>query len=330
MEYLHLTIAYTDFVEKYNDYEDQLKALQKESSTDIMDFKARYQTLNNEIFSFLNTSFNIQNNKFALEFRNTNANQFNIGTKPLTVDDIKAHINAKIREIEYQLKLLVVSDVIISPSDELYQRRQRFTISQKREFILLTLSKLNPDHYHLVELLYLVTGLKKEKNLEPQTLAEQLVSLGYVETNGLAGGHVAIQISLTGIEYIQDLQQEAYGIYYVGEELTEPERENLQDILNELRDLKSDIKEQFKGQEEFSTIALNALYEVIQESLELTNSKLPKKTIKEAIIGKIVSKAGDKGLDTVMGGIWGMFIAKLSQYPEFSDVISNAVKIIGK
>lgn len=328
MDYLHLTIPYSDFIKKYQGYNNQLENLiEEQNSSDVDSFKNQYEKLNTEITGFLTQSFNINPNDFITDYKK-GLNEYRIGgAVALTIEKIKKHINQKLSVISYQLELFKACDLIISPSDNLYQKRQRFTIKQKRELILLQISKLK-NQYYSIDDLYLGNGLIKNRDDESILIAEQLENIGYVDSVG-QGNDAAIQITLEGIEYVQEYTEPSYGLYEFDEELTDDQKNNLKDILSDLReDIKKDINEEFKNQEEFIVIALNALFEVIDESSKVVDSKLPKKTIRQIIIGKVVEKGGDMALEGIMKSLLEKFKGKLMENPDFTDLLSGAAKFL--
>lgn len=219
------------------------------------------------------------------------------------------------------------SDLVKGKNDELFSIRQRLTLKQKRDLIMLRLYKLDSHYHYNLKSIYDLNGLKISVNNEIFDTAQKLNDNGLVDYNGGTGGDCQIQITTEGFEYIQELDESAFGLYSVGEELTNKERIDLETAFKDLKiELVSEIQHQFKEQKEQINIAMNSLFEVIDESLAAIDSKLPKSNIRKMIKGIIFEKTTEKGMVILGALIWKALGDKIFM----PDALSEINKIISE
>lgn len=326
MNYLYLNLPYSDFEDQIQNYKVKLSEL-KEGFEFANILEGNYNAAVTEINSYLKSSFNIENNFVWLFFLNSKHNGY-VLPNSLNSDPSKKiflKIDAKIFALDYLLILIKNSDLIKEKNDELFSKRQGLTLKQKRDLIMHRLYKLNSSYYYNLKFIYDLNGLKISVDNEIFDIAQKLNDNGLVDYNGGTGGDCQIQITTEGFEYIEELDESAFGLYSVGEELTDKERIDLEAALKDLKtELISEIQNQFKNQKEQIDIAMNSLFEVIDESLVAIDSKLPKKGIRRMINGIIYEKTIEKGMTGLAALIWKALGDKIF----LPDALSKINKII--
>ncbi len=333
MEFLHLVIPYNEFVEKYSDFKRQLEKLYDDLETvDAQQVNKDFQSLDSQVILFFEESFYVGTdsyNKYLSQYRHgldsLSELFFGVGDGSL-IDTLKRQIKEKIKVITYHLEFIDTCDLIKNPSPELYEERQNFTVKEKKDLLLVKLSQLDSNKSHNVKAIYLGNGLKITHEAELHDICQGLYTKKYIEYNGM-NNDTAATIKIYGREYVEKLNQQEYNTRTRSnnrDNLSEKDKRALKDLFNTLRsDLKADIQEEFKGQQEFIVVALNALYEVIDESLLLIDSKLEKKTIRQAILGKAVEMAAEKAMEPIAGKLWSVLKTKLMSNSDAAELITN-------
>lgn len=318
MSYLYLTIPYHTFVKQMEDYKVSLQSLLTEP------LQGHYTEIFKDIQDFLKSSFNIEENNILEIFNDANPQIYSNEHYNVT-RTINDKVTAKINGINEIIQTISLVDLIKQQDDALFYKRQRLTMKQKRNFVLLELSKMNRNLHHSLELLYKLNGLKIESYQEIFDVSKKLKDEGYVNSTGGERGDYFIQIKNQGVEYVQDLNEEAFGLFKEGEELSYKEKTDLSKAFRDLEDnLKNDLDARFKEQQEVLILAMKSLHEVIDESLIAIDSKLPKDSIRQLIKGVILEKTTEKGLQILGVLIWKALGDKIF----LPDALSHVNKVI--
>jgi hypothetical protein len=333
---LTLHKSHATFVQEYNEFKKQLKELKTLAPQDLGDFQEEFKTLNQQIFAFLESAFNKSRNEFALQYQAANVRKFNVGVnKPDDIEkNIKENIQAKIDEITHQLESISICDLIIDYSDDLFEKRQRFSIKQKKEFVLMKLHEWNltgSKNLYAINGIYSGNGLKEDTEYEPSEIGKKLENEGLIEVfPGSTGYTCFAKITFSGIEYVQELNKDAFGLYSVGDDLTRTEREYLRKVLNELRkEVKSTIDQKFTDVED-NIKATKALNKEIDETIAIVESKLPKKIIQQTFFGKMIIRNVDKAVDFVLLEVAKGIQKRLPTIPQLVEFGSKAVEFLEK
>ncbi|MDB5256799.1 MAG: hypothetical protein JWM14_1494 [Chitinophagaceae bacterium] len=328
-DFLQLTISLSEFVEKYEGFKKELEQLIIFQPRDVASYKEEFNELNKRIISFLQQSFNNVNNRFYIDYRNAKPKRYNLGSIQYNNEHVREDIHAKIPEINTQLTDIEISDLLVNYSEELYLKRQNFTIEEKENFILMKLydiSKKGIKDYWCINYIYSGCGLKEDVDYEHLEITRSLSKKDFVvEYPGSTGALVYARLIIGGLKHAQNLDAKAFGLYSVGEEFSRSEQLSYAVSFEKLKqEIVTEMKEEFKNQNEFLTIGLDTLYQLIDESLLLIDSKLPQKTVKEGIIGKMFSKAKDKGMEVVIKMVW----EKMKQDPTFSEWFADTAQTL--
>lgn len=320
MDFLRLSIPFEEFKTCCSSFLERFNTLKNQKAFSVEELRIAFDKLDDEVKKFLEKAFSHSDNLFAFSYRIAQGLKFKLFHTTETIHEITEDIKAKISALDDIIQIVGVCDLLMMPSDELYKKRQKYTIKEKESLILYLLSRLDGDQNYSIALIYQGIGFKTERSDEPNLIANKLKQKGLVDFPDSDSTDILIQITLNGIEHIQDLNEKAFNLYNPDEELSEKEKDDIKSFFTNLKqELIDDIKKDLQDQKDFIENHIFALNEVIQESLDLVDSKLPKKVIRQSILGKLVEKGRNQIFNKLMGELW----TKLQASPAYKQLESE-------
>lgn len=217
----------------------------------IEDLSNDYKIWKDEVNNLLKTSFDSDNNSFAINFIQAGRNKFDLGFEK----DIRRHINDlqddlfnKLRILKYNLKLLSICDTIIGKQS----KKTPSSTDEIIDFILDKLYEVYDNYFYEVKKILDGNGVYLNRNREEFEIAELLVDYGYVESN--PGSKNYIRLSLEGKIYIEEKRKKIIPNY---SKISDSNKE----VIEKIDQIAYDIKMQGFGQE----IIFNELEELKKE-----------------------------------------------------------------
>jgi hypothetical protein len=295
MSPLQLTIPWEDFrsgLQVLVEQAEQLRSTPVQTGDELADFDLRVKTLDDMITAFLRENFNVQNNAYVREFRQTGYNRFNIPgpgrAVPLDrqIQQAKETLRQKSEYLSYNLHFLNACDAIVRPKTVNFEERAVLTMKQKQQLLLEKLFILYDDYHYPVDELLAGNGVHLQRRDESDELATLLENRGWVEQGGL-GGHRTAQLTAEGRETI--------------EESMTPVQENYEDINYSQAEMAAKLDE-IKEELIKSGLGHEILFDELQELKELY-TKLNKKNWGQLLKGKLVDIAIGKLVDNATLGL---------------------------
>lgn len=273
-----------DFIAKGNQLE--VKSLETEDLFEA--FAEEKKAWEKECFELLKNSFSGDNrNEFANDFLETQT--FNLGFNlplPQKAKNVKADLQEKVHNLHTQIKLLEISDAVINPALVKREKRDQWTVQQKKELLLRKLSQLNNGSYYDVEYILSANGVKIRNYDEPRELAKSLELYGFLKIMGTLSG-VSACITVNGMDYLESLDVEEKGQPV---DSTKPDIEAMNAKMDEVIEW---LKRNDMGNE--------IIFDELQE-LKEAGKKLDFKNWKQLLMGKLVGLGADKAIGLSAAG----------------------------
>ena len=280
---MKLSESWDKFKSQLDDYINEGNELSKinvESETDLNDLTEKFKDFNKRCFTFLQNSFEGENNEYAYGFYNERPQRYNLAgsRKDFTQQkkEIFEDIKAKISILPYYKKILSISDVVTKPDLLELQERNRYSTEQILELILDKLYELYDNHYHSISTILNGNGIIIKRHGEEREYLKTLENLGYV--NVMHTRDVVGQLTLDGKIYVEN-KRKSY-------------KENYDDISSD-KELIGSIIDEVLAELKKVGIGQEILFEELQELKELY-SKLNKKNWGQIVKGKLIDLALSK------------------------------------
>lgn len=282
-----LTEKWSDFRENLNRLIKQGLEIHKSNSRirtedELNELKAQSKIWNDEVFKYLNESFDDENNEFATGFHRAQSNGYHIHSNQKHVHDyIKEELqklNSKAKTLEYYLKLIGISDVIIKPKEIDIEARMNFETDEILELLLEKLYELYDDYYHSVLSILEGNGIQLKRHGEERELAKTLEDHGYVKLTHARD--INAQLTIEGKRYVEQ-KRKIHTTDYSKISQTEEE------LNNKIDDIILGLKKLGYGQE--------ILFDELEE-LKNLYPKLNKKNWGQVLKGKLI----DLGLAQIL------------------------------
>lgn len=280
-----LKIKWAEFTEEINSLQDggnNLLSSNPRGKGEEENFSNDYNLWREKVIGFFNKSFG-QDNEYSREFKYANKNKFQFqgqkNNSQINLRELKQDLRNDIRYIDYNKKILSVSDLITSPSQVDLQLRANYTSEDILELILEKLYELYDDNTYAVLPILEGNGIKLKKRREEFDYVKLLENNGYVQSNNI--GQVA------------DAQLTMHGKLYF-EEKRKTVKPNYQSISDDKETIELKLDELFKKLEKLG-FGQQIIFDELDELRDLY-STLNKKNWGELLKGKIV----DLGLSQVI------------------------------
>lgn len=259
---------------------NELNKTNVETEIDINDLREKFKDFSKRCFTFLQNSFEGENNEYAYGFYNEHPQRFHIsGTRKDFAQlkkEIFEDIKAKTSILPYYKKILSISDVITKPELLELQERDKYSTEQILELILDKLYELYDNHYHSISTILNGNGIIIKRHGEEREYLKTLENLGYVKVMHVRD--VVGQLTLNGKMYVEE-KRKSY-------------KENYDDISSD-KELIGNIIDEVLAELKKVGIGQEILFEELQELKELY-SKLNKKNWGQIVKGKLIDLALSK------------------------------------
>lgn len=239
-----LTAKWSDFQGTLNRLIEQGFEIQKTNSRirtedELSQLKTQSKAWSDEVFNYLKESFDDENNEFATGFHAARSNGYQIPGKQKYVHDfIKEelqNLNSKAKTLEYYLKLIGVSDIIVKPNEIDVEARKNFETDEILELLLQKLYELYDDYYHSVSAILEGNGIQLKRHGEERELAKTLEDYGYVKLTHARD--VNAQLTLEGKRYVEQKRKALTTDYNRINRTEEELNSKIDDIIQELKKL---------------------------------------------------------------------------------------------
>ena len=280
---MKLKIGWEDFSKQIDDFIIEganFKSKESEISDplDLETLKAGIKEFNGRCLSFLKSSFNNENNEYAISFYNAKSQRFNLGNQQKEYSQLKKEafedLNEKLSILAYIKRILSVSDAIIKPDIVEIQNRSSYTTEQILELILEKLFDLYDNHYYSISTILERNGIILKRQGEEIELLETLKNCGYVNVPD-SKSDTSGQLTITGKMYIEE-KRKTY------EENYEDINSNKDEISKRVDEVINQLSKLGLGQE--------IIFDELQELKKLYTT-LNKKNWGQIVKGKLIDLA---------------------------------------
>lgn len=204
-----LKIEWETFRTQMNSLEGKGKELSKISprNDDETDkFVAEYKEWRVEVVNCLTSAFG-STNSYVSDFRTANSNKYNFLGNQTTYQTIvrerKQDLRNDLLNIEYTVKLLSVSDLIVKPNQIDLSIREKYESEDILELILDKLYELYDDNMYPILPILEGNGIVLKKRREEFEYVEILENNRYVKSNNI-GNLADAQLTVNGKIYIEN------------------------------------------------------------------------------------------------------------------------------
>jgi hypothetical protein len=204
-----LKIEWKDFLGEISSLEkevDLLFSLNPRGKEEIQKFVADYNLWREKVIVFLDKSFG-KNNIYSREFKYSNQNKFNFSGQQentqINLREIKQDLKNDVLYLEYNRKILKVSDLITKPNKADLSQRENYTTEDILELILEKLYELYDDNVYAILPILEGNGIKLKRRREEFEYVRLLEDNGYVQSNNI-GKQADAQLTVNGKLYIED------------------------------------------------------------------------------------------------------------------------------
>ena len=191
-----------------------------------------YKTWRKNVLEYLTNSFE-QNNSFAQGFRVANSNNFHFPGTQKSDEQIerenKQFLRNDLRFIEYILKILSVSEKIISPNKIDLKVRENYTSEEILNLLLEKLYEIYDDNIYPILPILEGNGIILKKRREEYEYLKILENNGYVISNNI-GNQADAQLTVSGKMYIEEKRKIVIPNY----EAISDDKENINKKIDEL------------------------------------------------------------------------------------------------
>jgi len=191
-----------------------------------------YKTWRKNVLEYLTNSFE-QNNSFAQGFRVANSNNFHLPGTQKSDEQIerenKQFLRNDLRFIEYILKILSVSEKIISPNKIDLKVRENYTSEEILNLLLEKLYEIYDDNIYPILPILEGNGIILKKRREEYEYLKILENNGYVISNNI-GNQADAQLTVSGKMYIEEKRKIVIPNY----EAISDDKENINKKIDEL------------------------------------------------------------------------------------------------
>lgn len=195
-------------------------------------FLAEYKTWRKEVLEYLNISFE-PNNSYAESFKVAHSNNFLLQgfkkTDEQLVRENKQFLGSDLISIEYILKIISVSDKIITPNNIDLTTRGNYSSEDILNLLLDKLFEIYDDNIYPILPILEGNGIILKKRREEFEYLKILESNGYVISNNVANQADA-QLTVSGKMYIEEKRKKVIPNY----ENISDNKENINKKIDEL------------------------------------------------------------------------------------------------
>jgi hypothetical protein len=199
---------------------------------DFEKFIEEYKTWRKDTLEFLTNSFE-PNNSFAQGFKFANSNNFSFqGTQKSNeqlIRENKQFLRSDLRLLEYILKILSVSDKIITPNKIDLSIRENYTSDDILHLLLDKLFEIYDDNIYPILPILDGNGIVLKKRREEFEYLKILENNGYVISNNI-GNQADAQLTVSGKMYIEEKRKRIVPNY----ETISDNKENIDKKIDEL------------------------------------------------------------------------------------------------
>lgn len=280
-----INIEWEIFKAQMNLLENEGKELNKRSprnNDDFEEFAEEYKKWRSKVLDCLVLAFD-KTDPYVQSFRIANSNKYHFPGNQMSFDNIvrerKQDLRNDLVNIEYVLKILSVSDVIIKPNKIDLSIREKYTSDEILELIVEKLYELYDDNIYPILPILEGNGIVLKKRREEYEYVTILEQNGYVISNNIAKQADA-QLTVQGKMYVENKRKQSKPNY----DAISDDKEYIDTKINELI---QQLQKLGYGQE----IIFNEL-----EELKDLYIQLNKKNWGELVKGKII----DLGLQQVI------------------------------
>jgi hypothetical protein len=253
------------------------------SPADLEALKTRAEDWKGQVREVLRSSFS--DSGFVEQFdesdRELNVPGFRGRNSPMILGGeakkVTDRMKARIQVLKGFVKIVSVSELIRGEAVDL-ESRKRFTVRQKKDFLLKKLLELDNGLYHGLNILFVGNGVPVRDFEQVVEIASALQQEGYIDTIGGSGAGILGKITLEGQQYIEEVLT-SYTEDYSGGPKGQSE-------LAEKIEMIKDILDQ-------QGLHHKLLFEEMEELKELF-SKMDKKSFGQLLKGKLLDLVLEK------------------------------------
>jgi hypothetical protein len=234
-------------LKNWKDFQEQIKSFMLEGEvitkkeTDTLRDPKSLSLVKNEIkdwitrcYNYLSESFDDTQNEFAIDFRKKEKTQIYLyGVQNNVLQETKNEFNsikAKIKSLNYYLKILSISDAIIRPNEINLSARKNYETEDAIELLLDKLYDLYDNSYYPVEVIFECNGIVLSRSGEERQIVNLLLNKGLV--NSTKTRIVDAQLTLEGKLYVEEKRKKHKSSYNgIGDS-----KEEVSEVIDELMD----------------------------------------------------------------------------------------------
>lgn len=209
-----INIEWEVFKGQMNSLENEGKELSKISprnDEDINEFVEQYKIWRDKVIDCFVIAFD-KTNSYVQSFRMANSNKYNFPGNQTTFENIvrerKQDLRNDLINIEYIVKILSVSDVIVKPTQIDLSIREKYTSEEILELIIEKLYELYDDNIYPILPILEGNGIVLKKRREEYEYVQMLENLGYVVSNNI-GKQADAQLTVNGKIYIENKRKQS-------------------------------------------------------------------------------------------------------------------------
>ncbi|MFC6098360.1 hypothetical protein ACFPVY_17060 [Flavobacterium qiangtangense] len=207
---MKLEIKWDTFSDKIKSFVDEANEISKtereiKNEADLSIVKEKIEGWNKQCYDYLKSSFDGENNDFAIGFYNAKELRYNLGQKedvPKKIKNVFADFNEKKNTLTYLLRTLSVCDAIIRTDEINIKERENFTTGETLDLILEKLFDLYDNYFHSIEMILEGNGIVQKRHGEDRELIKILENRGLV--NVMAARHITAQLTTNGKIYVEE------------------------------------------------------------------------------------------------------------------------------
>lgn len=277
---MKLITKWKDFYNKINEFiilADKISKKKNEvkNNSQLDEIKEEEIEWRKTCYDYLKKSFDDDKNEFAEGFFRAQRQRFHTGNRQKDLSTLKTEffddLKERKRTLEYFLKILSVSDVIIKSEEIDVDIRANYSTEEIMELILDKLYDLYGDSSYSIGAILEGNGIKLKKHHEDVEIIKYLENAGYVSAIHTLGSSSA-QLTTQGKLYVEEKRKVKSTNY-----------NNINDSSSEIYEK---IDEIFKHLQKLG-LGQEIIYEELEELKELY-SKLNKKNWGQVLKGKLI------------------------------------------
>ncbi len=214
-ELLYLTTSFDDFkseIEKFVIEGITLHEYETKNEDQLTELKTKIKEWENKVLAFLKTAFTDMNNYWQREFYQTGARAYKIpGMQVNLQQEIKNQKDTILNKnlyLEFNLKLLSISDAIISPDKINLEERKNYNTNEKLSLLLDKLYDIYDDYSYPVKSILNGNGVPLKRSNEEYELAKTLEDRGWLDIHNF--GELRVQLTAEGALFVEEQRKKQH------------------------------------------------------------------------------------------------------------------------